>query len=211
MSASASDVSSATPTVTASARKNVPVTPVIEISGRKTTIGVMVEPISGTRISAIALRMASRAVLAGVAVHHDVLDDDDGVVDHQADGGGQAAERHQVEALAQHAQRDEGDRDRGRNHQPGDERRAPVAQEQHHDERRQNQADQDRVAHALDGVVDDVRLIVERLQLDARRQLAADAARSPRAPRRPPSTVLLSGCRKMFSSTAGLPLAVTTV
>ena len=39
------------PTVTASARKNMPVTPVIEISGRKTTIGVMVDPTSGTRIS----------------------------------------------------------------------------------------------------------------------------------------------------------------
>src|SRR5438105_1598687 len=47
------------PTVTASARKKVPVTPVIEMSGRNTTIGVMVDPMSGTRISAIALRIAS--------------------------------------------------------------------------------------------------------------------------------------------------------
>jgi hypothetical protein len=42
----------------ASALKNAPVTPVIETSGRKTTIGVIVEPISGTRISAMALRIA---------------------------------------------------------------------------------------------------------------------------------------------------------
>ena len=42
----------------ASARKNAPLTPVIEINGRNTTIGVIVEPTSGTRISAIALRMA---------------------------------------------------------------------------------------------------------------------------------------------------------
>ena len=88
------------PTVTASARKKAPVTPVIEISGRKTTIGVMVEPTSGTRISRIALRIASARDLAGVAVHHDVLHHHDGVVDHQADGRGQAAQRHQVEALA---------------------------------------------------------------------------------------------------------------
>ena len=47
------------PTVTARARKNTPVTPVIEMSGRKTTIGVMVDPINGTRISRIALRIAS--------------------------------------------------------------------------------------------------------------------------------------------------------
>ena len=43
----------------ASARKNVPVTPVIVIRGRKTTIGVMVDPISGSRISRRALRIAS--------------------------------------------------------------------------------------------------------------------------------------------------------
>ncbi len=62
MSASASEVSSAVATVTASARKNVPVTPVIAISGRNTTIGVTVEPTSGTRTSRIALRMASARV-----------------------------------------------------------------------------------------------------------------------------------------------------
>ena len=45
--------------VMASARKNVPVTPVIEISGRNTTIGVSVEPISGTVSSFSALLVAS--------------------------------------------------------------------------------------------------------------------------------------------------------
>ena len=62
MRARASEVSSATPTVTARARKKTPVTPVMEISGRNTTMGVMVEPTSGTRISRIALRMASARV-----------------------------------------------------------------------------------------------------------------------------------------------------
>ena len=47
------------PTVTASARKNVPVTPVMDTSGKNTTIGVIVEPTSGTRISLSALRIAS--------------------------------------------------------------------------------------------------------------------------------------------------------
>ncbi len=59
VSARASEVSRAAPTVTASARKKTPVTPVMEISGRKTTIGVMVEPTSGARTSRMALRMAS--------------------------------------------------------------------------------------------------------------------------------------------------------
>ena len=91
------------PTVIASARKNMPVTPVIEISGRKTTIGVMVEPISGTRISRIALRIASARALARVAMQHDVLDHDDRVVDDQPHRGRQPAERHQIEALAEYS------------------------------------------------------------------------------------------------------------
>ena len=62
VSASASDASSATDMVTARARKNVPVTPAIETSGRKTTIGVMVEPISGMVISSSALWIACSRV-----------------------------------------------------------------------------------------------------------------------------------------------------
>ena len=41
--------------VTASARKNVPVTPAMEISGKNTTTGVIVEPINGLVISPNAL------------------------------------------------------------------------------------------------------------------------------------------------------------
>jgi len=47
--------------------------------------------------------------------------------------GGLAAERHQVESLVHHFERDEGDRDGRRNHQARDQRRAPIAQKQHHD------------------------------------------------------------------------------
>ena len=53
--------------------------------------------------------LAQRAVdgfepaLPGVAVQRDVLDHDDGVVDHQAHGRGQSAQRHQVEALVRAA------------------------------------------------------------------------------------------------------------
>ena len=89
------------PTVMARARKNTPVTPVIEISGRKTTIGVIVDPTSGLLISRIALRMASARLWPASRCMHDVLDHHDGVVDHQADRGRQAAQRHQVEALAE--------------------------------------------------------------------------------------------------------------
>src|SRR3989441_5012509 len=53
-----SEVNRETVMVTARARKKVPVTPVIEMRGRKTTIGVMVDPISGTVNSRRALWMA---------------------------------------------------------------------------------------------------------------------------------------------------------
>ena len=100
---------------------------------------------------------------------------------------------------------------RRRNHQAGDQRRAPVAQEQHHDQRRQHQADEDRVAHAGDRVVDDLRLIVERLQLDALRQLLADASRSRRAPRRPPPRCCCRAGGRRSAAPPACALAVTTV
>ena len=87
--------------VTASARKKTPVTPLMAMSGRNTTIGVMVEPIE--RCGDLAQCAVNRfhASLTGVAVQGDVLNHHDGVIDHQADRGGQSAQGHEVEALAQ--------------------------------------------------------------------------------------------------------------
>ena len=118
----------------ASARKNVPVTPVIEINGRNTTIGVSVEPISGTVSSREGAVHRFQAAFAAVAVQHDVLNDHDGVVDHQSAGSRKAAERHHVEALAQHLHGDERHENRHGNHQAGHQRGANVAQEQPDDE-----------------------------------------------------------------------------
>ena len=87
------------PTVIARARKKVPVTPVMLISGRKTTIGVIVDPSNGTRISRSALRIASARLCSGVPVQYDVFDHDDGVVDDQPDRRRKAAQGHQIEAL----------------------------------------------------------------------------------------------------------------
>ena len=58
VSANRSEVNSDTVIVTANARKKLPVTPVMEISGRNTTIGVMVDPISGMVNSRRALLIA---------------------------------------------------------------------------------------------------------------------------------------------------------
>ena len=133
-------------------------------------MGVMVEPISGTVISPSALWMASRRALSGVAMQRDVFHHHDGVVDHQTDRGRQSAERHQVEALVEQLERDERDEYGRGNHQHGDDRGAPVAQKQHHDERGENDADQDGIAHAVDGIDHQTRLVVERLEVDSGRQ-----------------------------------------
>ena len=74
-----------------------------------------------------------RARLARIAMHDDVFHHHDGIVDHQPDGRGQAAQGHQVEALAHDRRAMNVTADGRGNHQAGHQRRAPVAQEQHHD------------------------------------------------------------------------------
>ncbi len=93
--------------VMASARKKEPVTPVMEMSGRNTTMGVMVEPISGTVNSRKRPGDGLKAILSGIAVQNNVLKDHDGVVNDQTDGSGEAAKRHQIKTLSERFQRDE--------------------------------------------------------------------------------------------------------
>ena len=100
MSASASDVSSAAVMVMASARK--------KLSGNASDGDQRqkhhyrrdggIDQRRGDLVQRLAHRFDAR--LAGVAVHDDVFNDDDGVVDDQANGRREAAESHQVEALA---------------------------------------------------------------------------------------------------------------
>ncbi len=98
VTARTSDVSRATTMVRARARKKTPVIPLRKARGMKTTTGVRVEPTSGRTISLMASRMAVEPVPSGLALGVDRLDDDDRVVDDEADGGGDAAQGHQVEA-----------------------------------------------------------------------------------------------------------------
>ena len=106
-------------------------------------------------------------------MHHNVFNHHDGVVDHQADGRGQSAQRHQVEALANDPESKNGDGDGDRDDEAGDQRASPVAQEEEEDDAGQDEPDEDGVAHAGDAVAHQLRLVVEELELDARRQLAA--------------------------------------
>ena len=111
---STSEISTATDSVSDSARKNWPTTPDSSPSGANTTTVVSVELTSGATSSRDGVARRSSAPFAGAAM--DVLDHDDRVVDDQADGDRQAAHRHQVDRLAEqpheHERRDDRQRQR---------------------------------------------------------------------------------------------------
>src|SRR6266478_10198354 len=100
----------------------------------------------------------------------DVFDHDNSIVNHQTHGGGEPTQGHQVEALSHQFQGYECDRNRDRNYQPGHDGRSPVAKKNDEDDRRENETDQDGVSNARDGLMDDQRLVIERLDLDATRK-----------------------------------------
>ncbi len=131
VTATSSDASSEMPTVHANGWKILPMMPLTRPSGTNTATVVSVEDVIAEDTSAVALRIVSAAAfLAALEVSEDVLDDDDGVVDHAADRHREPAEGHHVERDAGAAERRERDQDRERDRDRGDQRRAPVAQEQ---------------------------------------------------------------------------------
>ncbi len=94
---------------------------------------------------------------------------DDGVVHKRPDGQGQAAERHGVDGVARHIQADDGAEQRQRNRHAGDERHAPVAQEDEDHDRHQHGADKPFVKQRVDGLGDVDRLIHDEFELGPRR------------------------------------------
>ena len=88
-------------------------------------------------------------------MQNDVLDYNDCVIDDQTHGCGQAAERHQIETLAKYLKHDKSDQHCDGYHQPGNHRGPPIAQKHNQDDRREDQANQNGVTHALDGLADD--------------------------------------------------------
>ena len=110
------------------------------------------------------------ARLVQAALH--MLDHDDGVVDDQADGGGHAAQGHDIEALAKHLQGQGGQGQDRRHDHDRHQRHADVAQEHQQHQRRQHRADGDGFGQALRRGVDQLALVVPGRDLDARRRRA---------------------------------------
>ena len=162
VTASSSEVSSATVMVIARARKKLPVTPVTETRGRKTTTGVIVDPTRGAAISRSARRAACARGFTTVPMRDDVLDDHDRIIDHQSNCRRQSAEGHQIETFSDGPQKKNGDRDGYWNHQSGDQRRRPVTEEKEEDNASQQEPDENRVPDAADAFAHQFRLIVIR-------------------------------------------------
>ncbi len=114
------------------------------------------------------------ALLAGVEMEDDVFDDNDGVVDDETNGRGEAAEGHEVEALADGPERKDGDGDGDGDDETRDEGGAPATQEEEEDDACEDEADEDGVAHAADAVANDFRLVVVGLEVHAAREFGLE-------------------------------------
>ena len=96
----------------------------------------------------------------------DIFDGHGGVVDQNADRQRKAAQRHDVEGLAEKVQRHQG-REDGQGDGDGDnERRPPVAEEDQDQRGGQSRRDQGFMDHAGDGGLDENRLVEQRPHFD---------------------------------------------
>jgi len=104
-----------------------------------------------------------------------VLQHDDRVVHHDADGDREREQREVVDREAEEIHDRERRHDRRRNREPGDHRRPQVAQEHEDDQYHEDRRDEQRETRIVDRVRDELRSVVCGLELHARRQGLLDA------------------------------------
>ena len=100
----------------------------------------------------------------------DVLDRNRRIVDENADREREAAERHHVDRFAGRGQRGDGGENRERNRDRDDERRAPAAEKDQDHQAGQRRRDDAFEDNRIDRRIDERRLIVDGVQLEARGQ-----------------------------------------
>ncbi len=111
-----------------------------------------VETSSGAPICCEPSRMASLQPAAFLEVPLDVLDGDRRIIDQDADGERQPAQRHDVDRLPDRAEGEDRAQDRERDRDGDDQRAAPAAEEdQDHHGRSGRVAMIDLADHAVDG------------------------------------------------------------
>ncbi len=101
---------------------------------------------------------------------HDRLEHDDGIVDDQADGDGQAQQRDVIDAVAQRVHQPEGHAQADRHRDRGDQRRGDAAEEQEADQHHQPDGDDQAFLHVVHGGSDGQAAVEHDVELGARRQ-----------------------------------------
>ena len=139
---SRNDAIIAKPTASESGTNSDRDTPVMKNDGTNTATTDNMASSRGTTTSPLASSTARATRCAARQVGVDVLDRHRGLIDEDADGQRQAAERHDVDRLTRAPQRDDRGEQRKRNRDHDNRRAAPVAQEQQH-----HQAGQERTEH----------------------------------------------------------------
>src|SRR5215831_4238384 len=100
------------------------------------------------------VRIRQAAVFAQAAIN--IFDVDDGIVDHLADGDGEATERHRVEAEAHLLRSDHRGEQRERNRDTGNGGGAQIKEKKKEHYDNEHCADVKRVAHVADGDLNEV-------------------------------------------------------
>ena len=125
-------------------------------------------------------------VLAALQVPHDVLADDDRVVDQHPDREGEAHEGQHVQGEAEDPHGDERGDDGDGQGDPGDDGGAPGVEEEEDDEDGQEAADDHRGVHVLDRLADEDRVVLDDGERDPGRQLLLQLLDGLRGRRPPP-------------------------
>ena len=113
----------------------------------------------GDLLRAVQDRRLDLLALLQVAV--DVLDRHRRIIDQDADRQRQAAQRHDVDGLAERRQAGDRGQDRQRDRERDDQRAAPAAQEQQDHQPGQGRGDDRLAHHAADGRAHEQRLIAD--------------------------------------------------
>ena len=142
----------------------------MNIDGTNTAHSTSAMAISAEPTSSMLLRRRLARRQPGGDVALDVLDHDDGVVDHDADRQHQPEQRQIVEREAERRHEEEGADQRHRYGDERNDRRAPGLQEHDHHQHDQHDGFADRVDHGVDGLADELRRIEEDVVLDAGRK-----------------------------------------
>src|SRR6185437_13937636 len=112
-------------------------------------------------------------------VAFDVFDGDGCIVDEDADGEREAAERHDVDGLTDEAEDDNRGEDRKRNRDCDDDGRTPGAEEEQDHQAGERGGDDGLTHDSADGGADEERLIADGRDLEARGQARLDAWQQP--------------------------------